>query len=125
MSNDAFVAIPALPLILALALLGLALARGVIAPGAAFIAVVGLGLTVVMAMVLSEEAGAAFDGRLLAEIALFAAELIIALTSLLFFTSRTRTLRLAVYFGLVAHVLLAGALLGFAISFANANFAWH
>ena len=127
MSNDVFVELPALPLFLALALLILALARGVLAPGAVFNSVVGLALAVLMAKVLSEEGHEAFDGRLLAEIAVFVVELVIALTSLFFFVSRTRTrtLAIAVRIGLAVHVLLAAALLAFAISFANANFAWH
>ena len=125
MSNDVFVELPALPLFLALALLILALARGVLAPGAVFNSVVGLALAVLMAKVLSEEGHEAFDGRLLAEIAVFVVELVIALTSLLFFVSRTRRLAIAVRIGLAVHVLLAAAVLAFAILFANANFAWH
>lgn len=125
MSNDVFVELPALPLFLALALLILALARGVLAPGAVFNSVVGLALAVLMAKVLSEEGHEAFDGRLLAEIAVFVVELVIALTSLFFFVSRTRTLAIAVRIGLAVHVLLAAAVLAFAILFANANFAWH
>lgn len=125
MSNDVFVELPALPLFLALALLILALARGVLAPGAMFNSVVGLALAVLMAKVLSEEGHEAFDGRLLAEIAVFVVELVIALTSLFFFVSRTRTLAIAVRIGLAVHVLLAAAVLAFAILFANANFAWH
>jgi hypothetical protein len=124
-SNDVFVELPALPLFLALALLILALARGVLAPGAMFNSVVGLALAVLMAKVLSEEGHEAFDGRLLAEIAVFVVELVIALTSLFFFVSRTRTLAIAVRIGLAVHVLLAAAVLAFAILFANANFAWH
>jgi uncharacterized membrane protein len=124
-SNDVFVELPALPLFLALALLILALARGVLAPGAVFNSVVGLALAVLMAKVLSEEGHEAFDGRLLAEIAVFVVELVIALTSLFFFVSRTRTLAIAVRIGLAVHVLLAAAVLAFAILFANANFAWH
>ena len=125
MSNDVFVELPALPLFLALALLILALARGVLAPGAVFNSVVGLALAVLIAKVLSEEGHEAFDGRLLAEIAVFVVELVIALTSLFFFVSRTRTLAIAVRIGLAVHVLLAAAVLAFAILFANANFAWH
>lgn len=125
MSNDVFVELPALPLFLALALLILALARGVLAPGAVFNSVVGLALAVLMAKVLSEEGHEAFDGRLLAEIAVFVVELVIALTSLSFFVSRTQTLAIAVRIGLAVHVLLAAAVLAFAILFANANFAWH
>jgi len=124
-SNDVFVELPALPLFLALALLILALARGVLAPGAVFNSVVGLALAVLIAKVLSEEGHEAFDGRLLAEIAVFVVELVIALTSLFFFVSRTRTLAIAVRIGLAVHVLLAAAVLAFAILFANANFAWH
>ena len=125
MSNDVFVELPALPLFLALALLILALTRGVLAPGAVFNSVVGLALAVLMAKVLSEEGHAAFDGRLLAEIAVFVVELVIALTSLFFFVSRTQTLAIAVRIGLAVHVLLAAAVLAFAILFANANFAWR
>lgn len=125
MSNDAFVILPALPLILALACLGLALPRGVLAPGAAFNLLLGLGLAVVMAMALSQEGGERLDGRLAAEIVILIVEAVVALTSLFYFVSHTRALRIAVIVGLGVHVALATALLAFAISFANADFAWH
>jgi len=125
LSNDTFVALPVVPLLLALALFILAQARGVLAPGAAFNAVVGLALAVLLATILSEEGNEALDGRLFSEFAVFVAELVIAVTSLFFFTGRTRPLAIAVRIGLGVHVLLAAAVFAFAIALTNANFAWR
>ena len=125
MSNDAFVALPVLPLIIAVALLGFALARGVHAPGAIFNAAAGLALAGLLAEILGGEGQEAFDGRLLAEIVAFIVELTIALTSLAYFVYRSRTSAIAVRIGLAVHALLAAALLAFVIALANANFAWH